>query len=469
MPLTVHDLMLLVKRRLFGDWRYVADHKMWAQFESDGWHKREDCYAQQLVQMDIMAVLAQSIPDVELIKVGERAKMLSVRTRNDAVNYISHQPDVLTMGRHWNAHATLRGVPNGIVDIASGTLRSADRVVYIDRRLGMAPRAMPTPRWDMFMEALCSERSAEGDAWLARPLWQDFLQRYFGMCLGIGTRDHRFLAMVGRGRNGKSVFAGMMYRAFNEYADVLPESAISKKGTPAGRSKVEHALLCLVHEPSRNVPLDEGFIKSVTGGDRVSIRELYQEPRTVTPHANLLFIANSPPTFQDQAMVARMVLMQCLREIPEAEQNKYLEQEVWEAEGAGIMQWLLDGYALWAEDGLRVPPENTAAVQEMRDEGDLLLQWINDRCVVDVHVSTRENDLYANFTDYCEGNNVRPWRRPWFRRELRQHDQRWNPWRSHRGADRRAGMANVWMVTGLRLRADAEVGTEEDYEHAANS
>ena len=89
------------------------------------------------------------------------------------------------------------------------------------------------------------------------------------------------------------------------------------------------------------------------------------------------------------------------------------------AEADGIMRWLVEGCLAWRASGLGDMPE---AVRDATDTylagEDRLGRWLADRCEVSPNNWNAANDLFDDFSRWCEANHERQESNTWFGTEL---------------------------------------------------
>src|SRR5690606_22069146 len=81
-------------------------------------------------------------------------------------------------------------------------------------------------------------------------------------------------------------------------------SATQNRGDLA---RLRGARLVTASEFDEDARFDESLIKSITGGDELTVREIYQSAFTYRPNFKILLAANHAPRFSsnDEAMVVR--------------------------------------------------------------------------------------------------------------------------------------------------------------------
>ncbi len=122
-------------------------------------------------------------------------------------------------GNEFDKNPWLLGVKNGVIDLRSGELYPGEPKQLISKQ--------------------CSCNYVSLDACNSKD-WQDFLSIYNGdksidfmqMLLGYGitglTTEHIFPFLLGRGRNGKSLFIASVIHVLGDYAGTIPSELFLK-------------------------------------------------------------------------------------------------------------------------------------------------------------------------------------------------------------------------------------------------
>jgi putative DNA primase/helicase len=125
------------------------------------------------------------------------------------------------------------------------------------------------------------------------------------------------------------------------------------------------ARLVKVSEFDDGERLAEAQIKTLTGGDPVTCRYLYQEYFTYTPIYKILLIGNHKPKVRgtDHGIWRRLHLLHFHVTIPEDERDPYLQDKLL-AELPGVLSWAAQGCFDWQSVGLSPPEEIKVATAE---------------------------------------------------------------------------------------------------------
>ena len=127
-------------------------------------------------------------------------------------------------------------------------------------------------------------------------------------------------------------------------------------------AKLDGARLVTTTEPNEGERFDEGLIKQLTGGDRVSARKLYENEFEFTPQFKLWMATNHKPYVRgrDDGIWRRFVIIPFEKQIPLEEIDRDLTNKLKRATSNNEM--VCDGFLEWQRIGLSEP----AIIKEQR-------------------------------------------------------------------------------------------------------
>lgn len=167
---------------------------------------------------------------------------------------------------------------NGVIDFEQKTFRDGHPQDYITKttKIDYKPYDPENPETKKiseeildFMEKLFPVKD------LNRYMWD-----HLASCL-IGTNKNQlFNVYHGSGSNGKSMLTDLMSHTLGEYKGTVPISLVTEKRSGIGGTQAEIVQLkgiryAVMQEPSKNVKLNEGIMKELTGSDPIMGRGVY--------------------------------------------------------------------------------------------------------------------------------------------------------------------------------------------------
>ena len=133
----------------------------------------------------------------------------------------------------------------------------------------------------------------------------EFVQRSVGYALTGYTTEQCFWVLYGRGANGKSTLLKAMSDAVGDYGYTAPFSTFERyqrNGIPNDLAALAGRRFVISSETREGTKLNEGRLKSMTGGDALTARFLNQEYFTFQPMLKLFLSVNHKPTIEDLSL-----------------------------------------------------------------------------------------------------------------------------------------------------------------------
>ncbi|MCG1570853.1 DUF5906 domain-containing protein [Staphylococcus epidermidis] len=235
-----------------------------------------------------------------------------------------------------------------------------------------------------------------------------YIQKALGYSLTGSTREQIMFILFGKGRNGKSIFVEVISEILGDYSNNMQaKSLMVKKNDNVNTdiARLSKARFVTSSEPNEGFRFDEGLIKQLTGGDKVTARFLYAEEFEYTPKFKIWVSTNHKPIIRgtDDGIWRRLVLIPFDVQIPEEKVDKDLKYKLLR-EAPAILNWMAEGAYMWMQEGLAMPEKLKEAVQKYRNEMDTLGQFIEDCCKVDKNSSEKVSNLHQAYKTWSNDN-----------------------------------------------------------------
>jgi putative DNA primase/helicase len=245
-----------------------------------------------------------------------------------------------------------------------------------------------------------------------------FIQKMLGYCLTGHTHERVFFIWWGKGANGKSRVSDLMKKILGAFygmapKDVFIQSAAQNRAGAASPHLVPliGVRMAVFSESSENEKLNAEQIKSLSGNDTITYRELYCSQNTFTPVCKLIMQTNHKPTFysKDVAVTDRIRLVPFLgRFVDNPGPGEFkrdaglvnsLENESLDA----VFTWVLRRAVHWNAEGLGNAP---AVAREEMDayltQLDDISRFVQDRCEVGEKFKVKASELYSAYTHWAK-------------------------------------------------------------------
>ncbi|MBI2859183.1 MAG: bifunctional DNA primase/polymerase [Chloroflexi bacterium] len=334
---------------------------------------------------------------------------------------------VADSGEHWDNDPWLLGCGNGIIDLKRGELKPGKQSDRITMTTGIDfdPNAK-CPRWQQFLNEVFN-----GDQALIDWIW-----RFAGYAITGDTSEQVVIMGYGTGANGKGKLNHALRQAMGDYAHDAPfstfEFSTHASNIPNDLAALERRRFVTSSETNDGTRLNEARIKAISGEDAITARYLHQEFFTYQPACKICLFVNHKPRVDDDSFGfwRRVRLVPFTRQFTGCNDDKRLGSKL-DAEGPGILAWLVRGCLEWQKRGLTIVPEAiTTATEEYKVESDPLRQFIQESCVETPLAVTKSSDLYKAYVKWADDLNLRGRERltmTGFGRRMKEQYQRLTP------------------------------------------
>ena len=203
------------------------------------------------------------------------------------------------------------------------------------------------------------------------------------------------------------------------YAGTGPRGLITGDGGenrhPTETNFLRKKRMVALTESNADQALQEGKMKALTGGDKITSRGMYQDFSEFMPTHKFNLFSNHAPTVvgQDYGVWRRLLMVKYTMKFGTARgtsqqwakahriANPTLDAELL-GERDGILTWLSCRSAKeWYANGLRPPARVLAETQKYRSAQDRVGQFVKDRCTVSPGAWVSYQDLYRDYQLWC--------------------------------------------------------------------
>lgn len=429
--------------------RYNYTSKKWMFFDGRRWAIDDGGEAKRMVDEVIEEArhgldayietlsAEEDIDDARKAYLKHIKSMRSSRSKVAMLTEAQHPVEVHNYDFDRNAH--LISTLNGTIDLTTGELHPHNRDDMISKLAACEyTDKCDTPRWTAFLNEIF-----DGDAELIR-----FIQKAVGYSLTGSTEEHCAFFCYGTGRNGKSTLVDIITDIMGDYAvNIQPETIMIKQaqsGPTSDVARLKGARFVTTVEPNEGARLNEGMLKQLTGGDKVTAAKKYEDEFEFHPEFKLWMATNHKPTIRgtDLGIWSRIRLIPFKIQIPDDRIDRQLKFKLRE-EMPGILAWAVEGCLLWRREGLKQPQSVLDANREYKGEMDVLAAFIDACCTEGGE--TDAGELFRAYIEWAKESNEYEMSSTKFGREMGKKYEK-----------RRSGSAYIYA--GVKLAATEQHG-----------
>lgn len=336
-----------------------------------------------------------------------------------------------------DADPWLLNLQNGTVDLSTGTFRE-HRAADFQTKLAAVKfdETASCPRFDAFMR-----HALNGDQEVIK-----YVQKAVGLSLTGDVSQHVFFFVYGPSRSGKSTFINLIREILGDYGLHTPTETLLAKSydnaIPNDLARLAGARMVTAVEANWNKHIDEARIKAITGGEPITARFMRQEYFQFNPAFKLWFVANDFPQVRGTAgaFFERVRVIEFPRTVPKELREHDLPARLRE-EAPGILNWAIEGYRLFQQEGLKMPDAIREASGLWRKNADHVRKFVDDCLIREPGSKTGSAIVHDTYTAWCRSKGETALGIKAFGTQLEQHDV----------VRKRLGDGTVWVGVKLRL------------------
>ena len=353
-----------------------------------------------------------------------------------------------------DADGNLFNLQNGTLELDTLTFREHRKVDLLTKMAGVAyDSAADCPLWKAHLRLIFDGKE---------DLIQAF-QEHIGYCLLSGNPLQIFEIWWGKdGFNGKSVTLKTIGRVFGGYATSTNPNTFMEVGKDGNAPKPEllalrGARLVISAENKKDAVLAEDVVKNMTGGEPIITRGLFKETESFFPEYTAILASNYPPRIlgTDDAIWRRIIRWPFTVKIAEDQRVLDYNNQL-AAEATGILNWMIEGLRRYYAAGKKFndPPELMESTRKYRSDQDVLLKFIEERCVLEPGASWPKAAIYTEYSKWCTDQAEEADKPASFYKAFQAHNFKFG----RKGADR--------AIMGIRTKSNNEL---EELEHQKES
>jgi P4 family phage/plasmid primase-like protien len=367
--------------------------KSWLIYDGKGWRSNTDSSMERLALTTVESIKKEN-PGIH----GENA-LTSFVKKSRKVNHIkkileaaSWKEEIQFNGADVDNDPMLIGTLNGVVDLETGEIIQNSQEYLITKRVNASfDEGAECPNWDRFLNRITGEDQEMIE-------YLNLLTSYF---LTGKTNEHALFIIHGPGANGKTTWVECIQAIMGEYASQMPVESLSYTKSNAiddNLARTRGSRLTVTSEIKKGARLNEPLIKQLTGGERVTARQMFKGSTEYKPTAKFVMVVNDLPeiTGSDAAMARRMQVIPFTQVIQPNEEDKFFADKL-KGEYDAIFTRAVKMCPEWIKFGLIAPQKIVDASADYVESKDSFGLWkkeylSDDACIKDFTSSQDLND-----------------------------------------------------------------------------
>ena len=244
-----------------------------------------------------------------------------------------------------------------------------------------------------------------------------YMQKVIGYAMSGDTRLECMFILYGpTTRNGKGTMMETVLRIMGEYGRTARPEMLSKKkfadssGPSEDVARLNGARMVNVSEPEKSMVIDASLTKQMTGNNSITARFLRENSFEFKPQFKLIIDTNHLPQISDMTLFEsdRIRIVPFNRHFKEGERDIDLKSFFAQPENlSGILNWCLEGFRLYYEEGLKMPSSVVDATSDYRTQSDRIMMFTAQCLKREAGKELRSSAVYNWYKNWCGQNGFK--------------------------------------------------------------
>lgn len=314
-----------------------------------------------------------------------------------------------------DANTNLIGFENGVYDLVNMEFREGHPEDYISftTKINYVEYNEDDPYNDQIMDFMTKV--------LPKKEVREYVMTLMASMLDGNNKEEKFYIWTGHGSNGKSKCIELLEKALGDYACTFNISLLTNKrvGSSQTNSELVRAKgrrFAVLQEPEEGERMNAGFMKELSGNDKIIARGLYKESIEFKPQFKMVLTCNHLPQVppEDGGTWRRIRLVEftshfCDNPNPDNENEFHIDRELafkfddWKE---SFMSLLLQYYKRYKEHGIHEPEDVLKCTKQYQRSNDVIGEFM-DAFIIKEEGSTIDlDDLYEEYKEWHKTESI---------------------------------------------------------------
>jgi putative DNA primase/helicase len=384
--------------------KYNLDNRNYMVWKGTHWANDTELTIKNMCEIVIDEMrkdaLAEDDKEIQKMKMRNVQHAYSSRGKEAMLKESIHLPGLPVNNTDFDKSKKFINTLSGVVDLSTGKMLEHHKDFMMSKVIPINVSDKEPKLWLKFLnEIFGNDHELIG-----------FIQKAVGYTITGSIKEQCMFICYGDGANGKSVFLDVISTLLGDYAVNAQVDTILYNKTPGAASsdlaRLKGARLVTTGEPNEGSKFNEGLVKQLTGGDKITARFLYGKEFEFRPEFKLWLATNYRPVIRgtDGGIWRRIRLIPFEMKLPKEKQDRDLTAKLLK-ELPEIFNWAVQGTIKWLKEGLESPSTVEEATKDYKNEMDIINTFVDECCSVVPGWETNVSDVYQVYSDWARRGN----------------------------------------------------------------
>jgi P4 family phage/plasmid primase-like protien len=314
-----------------------------------------------------------------------------------------------------DANTNLIGFLNGVYDLSTMEFREGHPEDYISysTKINYVEYNPDDPYIDQIMDFMSKV--------LPKKEVREYVLTLMASMLDGNNKEEKFYIWTGHGSNGKSKCIELLEKVLGDYACTFNISLLTSKrvGSSQTNSELVRAKgrrFAVLQEPEEGEKMNAGFMKELSGNDKIIARGLYKESIEFKPQFKMVLTCNHLPQVppEDGGTWRRIRLVEftshfCENPNPENENEFHIDRELafkfddWKESFMGL---LIHYYKSYKEFGIHEPEDVLKCTRQYQRSNDVIGEFMDAFIKKEAGSKVDLDDIYEEYKEWYKTESI---------------------------------------------------------------
>jgi P4 family phage/plasmid primase-like protien len=428
---TDYDIAMVIYNKFKQDFVCASiRNRVWYEFKNHRWVKCEDGYVLKMkmsteVSRDYLKLASEFAAKAAATEQQEEqeqftkknqllSKIANKLKRTDFKDKMLKECASLFFNEKFedellDANPNLIGFENGVYDLSNLEFREGHPEDYIS--FSTKINFIEYDPQDQYIERIMEFMSKV----LPNKAVREYMLTLMSSMLDGNNKEEKFYIWTGHGSNGKSKCIELLEKVLGDYActfniTLLTSKRVGSSQTNSELVRAKGRRFAVLQEPEEGEKINAGFMKELSGNDKIIARGLYKESIEFKPMFKMVLTCNHLPSVppEDGGTWRRIRLVEfdshfCENPNPANKKEFHIDRELafkFDDWRETFMSLLIHYFKMYKDHGIYEPTEVLQCTKNYQRSNDVLGEFMDTFIIKDENKVLILEDMYSEYKEW---------------------------------------------------------------------